>query len=537
MSADAPSEDRRARQHADRWSSFGSNQNILQLSSMLTPAQLQQYEIFQPFKENLLTQISPDVTVARWADDSVLFEEGTYIDVCFLILRGEVEVFLSGASDQPVASRPIFDPGSAGYDPLPDAGPAPARAAAPRRTGQHEITMLAAMDFDMPREARVVLGPGELFGEIAALSGWPQSVTARTRGQCDLIQIRMPALRQMRRKSRDLKKRLDALYRERSLVNQLRTTPLFAGVPDAFLEELKPELEFVSCDRDDVVVEQGAPVDALYLVRSGFVKLEQAFGPGDLLVSYLSKGMTLGEIEQLVEGVATWECTARSVEGSELVRIPTEVLQRVLRSHPEVEERLWTSAVERIRETGFRRRDPSRSDFLQVALDTGLVQGHSILVIDLERCVRCDDCVRGCAAAHDGRPRFVREGSKVGNLLVTKSCYHCQDPVCLVGCPTGAIRRTGVREVVAINDDVCIGCGTCAESCPYDNIVMHDLGTVWEPDMIPEALRGTPRQVASKCDQCQDTGHGPACVSSCPQGCAARVGSLAEFHSLLTSER
>lgn len=526
--------DRRERQHEDRWSSFGSNENILELSRMLTPEQLKRFEIFEPFNESLLQQISTDVSVARWADGSTLFEEGSYIDVCFQVLRGEVEVFLAGGSDVPVAKRPIFDPKTAGYDPLPDdRGPRPATT----RTGDHEITMLAAMDFDMPRGARVVLGPGEFFGEIAALSGWPQSVTARTRGETELIQIRMPALRQMRRKSRDLKKRLDALYRERSLVHQLRSTPLLAEVPDDFLDALKSELEFVSCDRDDLVVEQGKPVDALYLVRSGFVKLEQSFGAGDLLVSYLSKGMTLGEIEQLVEGVATWECSARSVEGSELVKIPTEVLRRVMESYPQVERSLWQSAVERIRETGYRRREVARSDFLQIALDTGLVQGSSILVIDLERCVRCDDCVRGCAAAHDGRPRFVREGNKVGNLLVTKSCYHCQDPVCLVGCPTGAIRRTGVREVVAINDDVCIGCGTCSESCPYDNIIMHDTGQVWEPDMIPEALRGEPRAVASKCDQCQDTGHGPACVLNCPQGCAARVGSLAEFHGLLTTDR
>ncbi|MCZ6508133.1 MAG: 4Fe-4S dicluster domain-containing protein, partial [Acidobacteria bacterium] len=160
----------------------------------------------------------------------------------------------------------------------------------------------------------------------------------------------------------------------------------------------------------------------------------------------------------------------------------------------------------------------------------------SILAIDLNRCTRCDDCVRACAATHDGLPRFVREGSTYGNLLVAKSCYHCRDPVCLVGCPTGAIHRAGVGDVVEISPEICIGCSSCANNCPYDAIMMHETGETWPEDTVPEGLRGRDRNLASKCDLCHDTGHGPACVSNCPQGCAYRVGSLEEFEKLLSSE-
>ena len=41
------------------------------------------------------------------------------------------------------------------------------------------------------------------------------------------------------------------------------------------------------------------------------------------------------------------------------------------------------------------------------------------------------------------------------------------------------------------------------------------------------------KKSASKCDLCLDTGHGPACVINCPQGCAYRIGSLEEFRDLL----
>jgi len=74
---------------------------------------------------------------------------------------------------------------------------------------------------------------------------------------------------------------------------------------------------------------------------------------------------------------------------------------------------------------------------------------------------------------------------------------------------------------------------TCANNCPYDAIVMHETGERWPDDMIPTGLRGRDRLVSSKCDLCSGTGHGPACVLNCPQGCAYRVGSLEEIEELM----
>lgn len=532
----------------DRWSSYGGRTGLETLSEKLSASQLREFEIFSDYDEKFLERISPDVSLAVWQDNAVLFEQGTYLDLAFFVVEGEVEVAVeSGGGDAPLGALPIFDDSRTQMVPRP---PLASEAASvtdsmaggtalfkrPVPSGEHEITFLASMDFDLPRGEAARLGPGELFGEIGAMSGWPQSVTARTAGPCQLLQIRVSALRLMKRKSKALKERLDRLYRKRALATQLKSTPLLRQCSDLFIEGLKDSVELVSCDPGEVLVREGQPVDALYLVRSGFVKLAQRFGEGQLVVSYLSKGMTLGEVELLVEGLDGWESTATSVEYAELVKIPVSMLKTLLRSYPQAEELLWKSVAARVKETGFAKRNVTHSEFIQVALDTGLVQGNSMLVIDLTTCTRCDDCVRACAATHGGRPRFVREGDKVMNLLVAKSCYHCQDPVCLVGCPTGAIHRAGVGAVVEIDDHVCIGCSNCANKCPYDAIVMHDTGEAWPDDMIPEGLRGQDRKVASKCDLCVDTGHGPACVSNCPQGCAYRVGSLEEIRELLRGE-
>ena len=531
---------RRIEQFRDRWSTWVSDGELVALSEKPTAEQLRRYEIFQPYDDQFLERISSDVAIARWKAGSVLFEEGAYIDVAFFIAEGSVEVLLTRQEVAEDTVRPIFDltrTGTFALEPQSEEQEGQSLQTLTQTrmipVGDREITMLASMDFNLQRGTVAKLGPGELFGEIGALSGWPQSATTRTAEDCELVQIRMPALRAMKRKSKALKQRLDALYSERSLTLQLQLAPLFSKCNAVYLEALRTRVELVSLEPGEVLVTEGEAAEALYLVRSGFLKLKQRFEEGEIVVTYLSKGMTLGEVELLIDDVATWQTTAISVEYCELVKIPGAVVNDLIRNYPEVEKMLWRSAADGIKRAGYSRRHSGRSEFIEIALESGLVQGNSILAIDLATCTRCDDCVRACEATHGGRARFVREGDRYGRLLLARSCYHCRDPVCLVGCPTGAIHRAGVGHVVAIDERVCIGCSTCARNCPYDAIVMHDTDEQWPDDMIPVGLRGRERVVASKCDLCFDTGHDPACVSNCPQGCAFRVSSLDEFEKLL----
>lgn len=530
----------RSRAHRDRWTLYEERSGIAQLSERLSPAELGGFEIFADCEDDFLRSISPDITLVDWQGGAILFEEGSYVDLAFWIVEGRVEISLMGGSEESSLKAPIFDAERTGMIDLESGGgetlmtPAiPTKAA---ESDASEIAFLSTSDYDVKPGNGLVLGAGDFFGEIGALSGWPQSVTARTVSDCRLLQIRVPALRALRLRSDALKNRLDGIYRERSLAGQLRATPLFKDCPDTFLQRLKERVELVSLAPGEILARQGRPVESLFLVRSGFVKLLKEFEGGEAAVTYLSKGMTLGEVELLIEGITGWRCTAQSVEFSELAIVSRSDLENLLEHFPSLRLQLWEYAVQRIKDIGAASRDVARSEFVETALQTGLAQATSVLLIDLQTCTRCDDCVRACADTHDGRPRFVREGERYGNFLIARSCYHCRDPVCLVGCPTGAIRRAGIAEVVEIRDEICIGCQVCAQSCPYDAIVMHDTRQRWPADALPERLRGQPRQVASKCDLCSSRSHPPACVSNCPHGCAIRVGSTQEFLSLFAEE-
>jgi CRP-like cAMP-binding protein/Fe-S-cluster-containing dehydrogenase component len=513
--------------YKDRWTSYGATAGILGISEKLSPSDLRRFEIFRDYDDDFLEEISADVSVAKWKRRAILFEEGTYVDMAFFIVQGAVEVYLHKSKGADFSRDPNAPRQAAG------ASKTVLQTQLEKQNKNGEaIVFLSAMDFNLPAGGVLDLGPGEIFGEIGAMNGWPQSVTARAAADCVLVQIRVPALRRMKRKSAALKQRLDRIYRDRSLLAQLRTSPLLRSCEDAFLEALAKKVELVSCEPNETIAKEGESAEAFYLVRSGFVKLSQKMGEGELAVSYLSKGMTLGETELLIEGMQGWTCTASSVEFTDLVKIAREDFIALTKKYSSIGKQLWETAVARLKQVGGSKKNIGRSQFIQAALEKGLVQGNSILVIDLNVCTRCDECVRGCADTHDGRPRFVREGDRYENLLITKACYHCHDPVCLVGCPTGAIRRASVGEVVEIVDNLCIGCQACANNCPYDAIVMHETGEVWPQNMIPELLRGKPRLLASKCDLCYKTNHGPACVHNCPHGCAMRIGSVEEFQRL-----
>ena len=539
---------RRAEQHRDRWSLFGAAEGIGHLSDRLSADELKQYPIFQDFKDRFLETISPDISVALWHEGAVLFEEGTYIDVAFFLVEGSAAAYLASRAGPDAPPGPIFaGPSEAGSGAavktraVAKAADTASLAPGRRAAESDETTFLSTMDFDLVGDGDVVrLAPGDWFGEIGALNGWPQSVTVKTLSESVLVQIRVPALRLMKKQSSAFRDRVDAVYRERALLPQLRATPLLRGVSDEVLVDLATRVDLVSCEPGETVIEAGAPVDALHLVRSGFMRLAQRVGEGRAAVSYLSKGMTVGEVELLIDGVDRSRFTVSSVGYGELVRIGADDLHAVLRAHPAVEAELWRRTVARIKETGASRADPQQSEFIQFALDKGLVEGHSILVMDLDVCTRCDDCVRACADTHGGQPRFIREGDRYNNLLIAKSCYHCQDPVCLIGCPTGAIRRADVGDVVEIKEQICIGCATCHDNCPYDAIVMHDTGTIWPDNALPKTLRGEPRALASKCDLCYTSSAGPACVRNCPHHCdhcAFRISSVEEFRALERRDR
>ena len=368
--------------------------------------------------------------------------------------------------------------------------------------------------------ARVTIDAGNLFGEGSALTRFPLAVDCYAATEVSCVLIRTAALRAMfdLPELAAFKAEFDRSYRERTLRAHLQRTALFADVERSILETLITRATLMSFKPGKPIAVEGTPCTAFYLVRGGYIKVSARLGESEVVLSYLRAGDSIGEAALLLG--EPWPFSLTAIEDVELVGIAQDDLRRLL---PEsaMDRQMWDALVQRLTQRGQVLDDPVSTEPLALSMATGLIRGESVLLIDLETCVRCDECVRGCADAHDGIPRFVREGAKFRNYTVTTACYHCTDPVCMVGCPTGAISRPlGTREV-AVNAATCIGCGNCVQRCPWGNIL-----TV--PFDSPRVGRSI--DLATKCDLCVDRAEGPACVQMCPHGSARRVNFKDDAH-------
>ena len=390
---------------------------------------------------------------------------------------------------------------------------------------------------------------GEIFGEMAALTRAARSATVVAETESSLLEIRWQGLRDLLRFTSDFRAYVLRRYRETGLREQISGT--------RHLEELTPEAvaavaaatEFRSygdfewtsefratCEsepderlaREPIIAEQGHYPSGLTLVRSGFARLTERLGSGERTLSYLGRGQIYG-LEELAynwrEGKSIpHACSLRAVGYVDVLHVPTPVaeeyilpaidLDRVPRPRNLERGGGW-AALSSVVES----RANARLGFMSA---NRFINGTATMVIDLDRCTRCDECVRACAVAHDGNPKFVRHGPIFDRKMVANSCMHCVDPVCMIGCPTGAIQREPSSGTVWINDPTCVGCGTCASSCPYSNIRMVEIRDA-RGEFICDDISHEPLQRATKCDLCLDHPGGPVCVRACPYDALERV--------------
>jgi len=127
-----------------------------------------------------------------------------------------------------------------------------------------------------------------------------------------------------------------------------------------------------------------------------------------------------------------------------------------------------------------------------------------------DNCILCHACEAACSEKNDNPPHiafrsvgFIESGSypDYARINISMACNHCDNPVCLKGCPTRAYTKFAEYGAVLQDPDICFGCGYCTWVCPYN-----------APQLDP--VKGQ----VSKCNMCIDRleeGLKPACAAAC----------------------
>ncbi|HYC22501.1 MAG TPA: cyclic nucleotide-binding domain-containing protein [Candidatus Bathyarchaeia archaeon] len=606
----------------------------------LTPEDLAELDFFKgtkrAFKIKTATNFAPTAgkpepgikaAVRReFQKGDVIFTAGDYGSTAFLMLEGTALATIpERAQAVPVAGR---TPGSLdflarmfGRRARPASGANPTDAG---RLGIGEVSAYASLACEAPPPEQL-LRPGDVFGVDSCINFYPREATVVAAERCVAVEMLRSVLDTVR-DAGSASDQVNSRYRAAAIRWQLRQSGLFRSLSEEQLERLALSSELLTNDseavRDDAIYAEGQPADALFLVRSGTVKLSQVKAGGELIFGYLGRGSAFGfenllpsretpplrlrclshptlfpEIElgarttfgraascEVVfprgeTGIGRKHCkieerdgefyltdlesvnstllngeriqqaaitagdritvveylfeltraprptaaggapprfaSARALDNVEIVRIDAASLASLAQENPRLLEVL-TEVGQQLEAAIYQRTSAQRSlDSELVGLN--LYNSQNTLLIDLERCTRCDECVKACSDAHGGVARFTRDGPRFGRYLVTMACRSCTDPKCMIGCPVGSIRRRGSLEIQI--EDWCIGCERCANQCPFGNINM-----VERPARA--AAAGPPSMQATVCDLCAGYDR-PNCVYACPHDAAIRVNPSA----------
>jgi CRP-like cAMP-binding protein/ferredoxin len=488
---------------------------------VLDPAELLHLPIFQNVSGTFLELNQKAVVKRHFRAGEIICREGEFGSTAFYILEGKAEVFLAS----PMAHVKTQGQSVGFFRKLTS-------LLSPRekdRRSEESIRPFIPIDaaVDLPYDNPVAeLNPGDLFGEMTCMSYYPRSATVRAKTDCVMLEMLRNVLDILQR-NKTFRAQLERNYRSRALDSHLRSVPIFASLTKDFIDHLRDRVELLRFSPGQVICRQGEAADSFYLVRIGFVKVSENRPGGELVLAYLARGGYFGEIALLNRTPRTATCTA--LDHVEAVRISREDFQLMLERFPDIRARLETVAGERLQENRQRLTQLQTLPVDQF-LANGLMEAQSLLVLDLERCTRCDQCVRACADAHDGVSRLVREGLRFDKYLVATSCRQCRDPLCMVGCPVGSIRRRNSLEVII--EDWCIGCGLCANNCPYGNINLHPFPVEMDDPAHPGRKIASVKVKATSCDLCHDHAE-PSCVYACPHDAAHRVNPPEFFAGLL----
>ncbi len=517
---------------------------------------------------SLIDILKSDSRINRYEHGDVIIREGDYGSSAFIVLRGQVRILLTQLAAESLGRS--TEKQSSWWKSLRDSWrhwPIPEMRHVAR--SKEEATGVRQVD-DRPRvflqDASAILdghtseplGSGELFGELAAITRSSSNYTVVADGPVVLLEIRWQGLRLLRRDP-TFQQQLDRRYREASLQTHLRETNLFRFVPPEHLQKMADATQLVSLGdmewfadyqttrnldvqerikAEPIIVQEGTPANWLILIRSGFARLSYQHGHGHRTLAYLGRGQVFGLRESVHNAdvrlsearLLPYQESLRGIGFVDVLKIPRrEFIEHGL---PFIRNSELTSTIVRPRydaagpvvsnsvaEEPLEKLEPA---FLEFLVDNRLMNGRQAMMIDTDRCTRCDDCVRACARTHQGNPRFVRNGPQFGPYQFAQACMHCVDPVCMIGCPTGAIARDTENGVIAINPQTCIGCKVCSESCPYDNIVMVQINDERGRRLVDRQTQ-MPILQATKCDLCQSQPSGPACQTACPQDALVRI--------------
>jgi CRP/FNR family transcriptional regulator, cyclic AMP receptor protein len=136
-------------------------------------------------------------------------------------------------------------------------------------------------------------------------------------------------------------------------VETLRNIPLFAGLPTPRLKLIAYTAEMVRFEPGEVIVRQGDPADAVYILAEGEAEVVLTDDEGqDLSLGTMGRHTLFGEIGVLCKGRRT--TTVKAKDPVVTYKISSQLFLELVRSSPEIGMQVMTVLAQRLERSTLR---------------------------------------------------------------------------------------------------------------------------------------------------------------------------------------
>ena len=202
-------------------------------------------------------------------------------------------------------------------------------------------------------EARIVarIEAGDVFGEMSLVSGAPRLATVVAAEDGELLELghaELAAVVLQRPAVADLVRRL---YQERLLANLLRSGPLFEGLTEERRRALVELVHIETYEAGSVIVRQGEPGRAFYVLLRGRCDVTHAVegGGGEESQPPMVEGDVFGEIALLQGGTTT--ARVRAATRCVVLALQSEWFDELLLRDSGIRGQLYELAARRLDRT------------------------------------------------------------------------------------------------------------------------------------------------------------------------------------------
>ena len=269
--------------------------------------------LFSDLKKEELSRVMEKIRVKQFHKRAMICQEGEPGDSIFIISRGKVGIF--------------------------------------RQNRQREKIWISE------------LKEGDFFGEFGFFSNSRRGASVEALEDTEVLEVSKQDLQEITREFPHVSGVLFRFYKERVLDTLLATSVLFRSLSPLERKEILGKFTVEEFATGAMVLEEGAPGEFLYIIKTGEVEVFTLDAQGQRLpLGRLKEGDFFGEISLLTGRPRT--ASVRVLQPSELVRLDKRDFDQIISRHPEVmkplEETLQVRMEDRLKALGVFRESPGK---------------------------------------------------------------------------------------------------------------------------------------------------------------------------------